>query len=615
MAGFQYEPLNASDDEIRILDLLPGPGPISCRLRNVRLSDQPQYEALSYCWGTSPRKRDICVNGHSISVGLNLYSALHHLRGTENHRSFWIDAICINQQDPAEKNTQIPLMGQIYEQCSRAVIWLGPSDILTRRAFRVLRVLLEYAHIWPLGNFLVSLHEWRDAKFKLGQTTGRSPKSDKILKKNWFWDRIFDSLAIWYLWRRPWFSRVWILQESTVCPDAVVKCGHDEINWIQLIHYSREKEELNIPSEAEGPMLSHLNRRREVEMDLFDAFAINEDSLATNPRDKIYGVLALVHSSDSIDINIDYSKDPSDIYLEFTTAILKARSDLDVLVRARGDIPYPDGKRLPSWSLSWEISHSQQLYSLSFSQNMKDRTPKPPSPDDVRATQNSRPQVTFAEDGKVIGLSSVRFDEITAVGLPMPQSHLSPRSRLQMFKTYLSWRKICDLDSSTAYEPTGQSHREVFWRMLKWFFLHSGYVNVAKENAELDAFDKTVVKLTSLLPRYLLGIQIGIVLLFVWDIFLEFAFTTGFYTESPSFFFEASAGWGRTMVRTSNGFMGLAPSTVKVGDAIFLASGSRAPLTFRQYGGRWRLIGETYVHGIMSGQAFDSSKCEMMWVE
>ncbi|KAH7176773.1 heterokaryon incompatibility protein-domain-containing protein [Dactylonectria macrodidyma] len=612
MAALRYEPLSTSDDEIRILDLLPGLGPISCRLRNVKLSDHPQYEALSYCWGTSAKKRVISINDHPVPIGINLYSALQHLRTNEHPRSFWVDATCINQEDAAEKNVQIPLMGKIYAQCSRAVIWLGPSDVLTRRAFRALKVLLEYSHIWPLGNFLVSIHCWRHAERNLGQTTGRTPQSDKNLNQNWFWDRIFDSLAFFFLWRKPWFSRVWVLQEATVCPDAIVKCGDDEINWTRFIHYWNHNEELDVPSGSQGPLVARLGWKREVPMDLFDAFAMNEDSLATNPRDKIYGVLAFVKYNDYIKIDVDYAKDPADIYLEFSTATLKARSDLDMLTRSCGD-RLCDGQRLPSWSLSWDISQDQQLYGLTFSIQSKGRDPKPPSPDDVRATGDSKPHVSFSKDGKLLGLLGMRFDEITFVGEPSPQSHVW--QRIQMFKAYLSWRNICDLDSPTDYEPTGQSRREVFWRTMKWFRLLTGYANVEEENEQLAAFDKTFMKLTTLLPQYLFGIQIGIILLIVWDLWLEFAFTTGFYTTSPSWFFDATAGWGRNMAKTSNGFVALGPSTLRPGDVIFLVSGSKAPLTFRQYGDRWRVVGETYIHGIMSGQVFDSSKCEEMWVE
>jgi hypothetical protein len=40
----------------------------------------------------------------------------------------WIDQICINQPDPAEKVQQIPLMGMIYTHATNTIIWLGDAD-------------------------------------------------------------------------------------------------------------------------------------------------------------------------------------------------------------------------------------------------------------------------------------------------------------------------------------------------------------------------------------------------------------------------------------------------------------------------------------------------------
>lgn len=39
----------------------------------------------------------------------------------------WIDALCINQQDAAEVNQQVLLMGDIYNLCRQTIVWLGPD--------------------------------------------------------------------------------------------------------------------------------------------------------------------------------------------------------------------------------------------------------------------------------------------------------------------------------------------------------------------------------------------------------------------------------------------------------------------------------------------------------
>jgi hypothetical protein len=84
-----------SGDFIRILDLLPGRAedPIQCDLRVASLSDQIQYEALSYVWGHHSRM--ILIAGLKFSVTENLYAALKQLRHTSSKRALWADQLCI----------------------------------------------------------------------------------------------------------------------------------------------------------------------------------------------------------------------------------------------------------------------------------------------------------------------------------------------------------------------------------------------------------------------------------------------------------------------------------------------------------------------------------------
>jgi hypothetical protein len=53
---------------------------------------------------------------------------LRYLRKRNFERYLWIDAICINQADADEKGMQFTMMGSIYAQASRVLIWLGPPS-------------------------------------------------------------------------------------------------------------------------------------------------------------------------------------------------------------------------------------------------------------------------------------------------------------------------------------------------------------------------------------------------------------------------------------------------------------------------------------------------------
>ena len=66
------------------------------------------------------------------------------------------------------------------------------------------------------------------------------------------------------------------------------------------------------------------------------------------------------------------------------------------------------------------------------------------------------------------------------------------------------------------------------------------------------------------------------------------------------------------MVRKKAGYIGLAPGRTEVGDVIGVFEGGKAPLVMRPHGQQWELIGDSYIHGVMHGEAFKPSKCQAM---
>jgi hypothetical protein len=105
--GISYKPLDFVNFEFRLLTLLETEdssqeGQIRCELKHAYLDDPPQYHALSYCWGDPTVTAPILVNGSTMEVTTNLEAALPELRG-QKIKTIWVDALCINQQDPTER--------------------------------------------------------------------------------------------------------------------------------------------------------------------------------------------------------------------------------------------------------------------------------------------------------------------------------------------------------------------------------------------------------------------------------------------------------------------------------------------------------------------------------
>ena len=186
-SSFPYRRLNHENTEIRLLVLLPGKGAsvVEIEIFHTTLDQNPNYEALSYCWGEPSDTTPICLkaqNEHSIAprpgpTGLlntaslnmpktwvfpntldspgiyqfqatvNLESALRQLRHETEARTLWVDAICINQQDDSEKGHQVRQMDQVYKRCSRVCIWLGPAADNSDAAMDMLHMISRGAEI------------------------------------------------------------------------------------------------------------------------------------------------------------------------------------------------------------------------------------------------------------------------------------------------------------------------------------------------------------------------------------------------------------------------------------------------------------------------------------
>lgn len=142
MATYEYQPLS-TPTSFRVIVLKPAileNQALEVELHEARLGT-PHYEALSYTWGqrhgtipircydaapSRPERRKTTTT--TILITPNCESALRHLRHRFKARQLWIDAICIDQASVAEKNQQVPLMGEIYMSAARTVIWLGPGE-------------------------------------------------------------------------------------------------------------------------------------------------------------------------------------------------------------------------------------------------------------------------------------------------------------------------------------------------------------------------------------------------------------------------------------------------------------------------------------------------------
>lgn len=124
-----YADLQMRDRQIRLIEITSTQPEIVCKLEVVSLADEPAYSALSYVWGDPEVTQCVLVNGKRVNVTTNLASALEHapkhLEDAKAAPRLWADALCINQNDPDEKNHQVPFMKEIYSQAEIVICCLG----------------------------------------------------------------------------------------------------------------------------------------------------------------------------------------------------------------------------------------------------------------------------------------------------------------------------------------------------------------------------------------------------------------------------------------------------------------------------------------------------------
>jgi Heterokaryon incompatibility protein (HET) len=129
-----YKPLNPRANEIRLVRLKSlkhnrdnrfDDHHVICELEHVGRTERIEYTALSYAWQDGREQQQITIANNMQNVSANLAAAIKELRDETNDILLWIDQLCINQTDDAEKAQQVQEMKSIYERASHVAVWIG----------------------------------------------------------------------------------------------------------------------------------------------------------------------------------------------------------------------------------------------------------------------------------------------------------------------------------------------------------------------------------------------------------------------------------------------------------------------------------------------------------
>jgi hypothetical protein len=335
LAKYTYRPMR-NGDSIRLVYLhhpLDDSAPITISIFRAPLSDAKlEYEALSYTWGNQYSKQTVfCRNPPSVlEVTQNCYSALRRLRN-DSIRCLWIDAICINQNDDNERSAQVRMMDRVFAMASRVIVDLGEETPGSRLLFDE---LVE-----------------ADQSNKLTGKYTRPRPSDKIIQE------------LECLFRRPWFWRVWVIQEVIANPCVRIMCGTHQSSWDALEACDMGYAQTRVSMKEDPPIMRINSPYQLQEYKLPDGLwriLLNTRSLtASDPRDRVFALLYLLGSGlDIRDQLVDYSQS-SEVIFTRVGKILLSQVGLKLLTAARRG----HARDMPSWVPDWSQKHQDSLSS------------------------------------------------------------------------------------------------------------------------------------------------------------------------------------------------------------------------------------------------------------
>lgn len=190
MQEFTYQPLK-TDKSFRLATLHGGEqnDQVKITVQEYELDTCPAYIALSYEWGYEQEKI-ISLNESPFRIRTNLYDFLKVIRPEPSRtRLLFIDAICINQIDHAERSSQVHSMRDVYEGAANVWAWLGQDSVASDAV----------------------------ADACQGQPANELQRSAREVLQRRYW------------------TRMWMMSELMIAKTITLYCGHRSFFWDQLV--------------------------------------------------------------------------------------------------------------------------------------------------------------------------------------------------------------------------------------------------------------------------------------------------------------------------------------------------------------------------------------------
>lgn len=685
--GFRYD-AQLRPDEFRLIRLPPAiaddingttASPPTFTIHTFSLTQPPPYIALSYTWGpalppktttttTAPqpppsRKVLITLNNRPFPVLTNLFEALARIAAARPGEYLWVDGVCINQDDVAERSAQVRAMDLVYSGARETIVWLGEGTPAAERAMPKLEAMagptagaeeriLDWGRTQTFGDAFVADNEEQLARNGLPPMTSND------------WTDIGDIVS------RAWFGRVWIIQEVALSRNPTILIGPHALPWSTLGNaalivlgsnamtalYGLDNGGQNHKLVEGLVFASNLHTLREwcrgdespfkdviastdyasgIQSDtlgtaLLNVLMISKGSMSTVRQDRVYGLLGILNHIAKTkglplpDIKVDYKSSSDHVLAALGSYLYQETRSLNLLSLA-GEASRSATSHLPTWIPTFENVNHPIL------------GPNYTSLRPYNASTFTNPLLRLDEPSHTlhVQVAAPTLGSIEELGETWPEL---------LQGQFLKSIAIL-LHCGNTYSPTGEPIVEAFWRTL---ILDSNLTSRPAPPALSSSFKSwfNVLSITAILKsfnthRHLHDIFDALEPLFTLadnkdatsllpksQAMYEFLCSLGAFskpgiqvmTEQERNAYMARLGEGsstyegllrltlliaRRLVRTVRGYLCLTPVKAEVGDRIMVVKGCSTPLVLRRVNetpDTFKVIGDVYVHGVMFGE-------------
>ncbi|KAI5920639.1 heterokaryon incompatibility protein-domain-containing protein [Camillea tinctor] len=580
---YQYTRL-PTETSFRLLELFPGNdhAPVSYHLRVEDWTKPPEYEAVSYAWGDANKKALSICNGFHLMISNGLRDALTEMRYRNHARLLWVDAVCIDQANNDERGKQVSNMRSIYEGAKSVLVWLGKD--VERQGERAVSAMCEIAS--------ECLH----------LTTGRKSVDVTELKsKDELWDLLPEEILVnlqcdtpdsWrslaWLFSRPWFSRLWVLQEVNSNREVRVLCGSTKVCWdvvVLVASYIRHHPKIYLRwgfPESYYVNAYYMRRRYWLErVSLASLLNWGRSFDTSDPLDRVYALMGMPSFTQTqYSKAADYSRPKVELYTDITAWCIQKTESLRVLCYSQH---LKDSEEFPSWVPQWDRTARYQAIEDSLTKLR------------WRSSGDTKLQAKIETGTRVIRLKGMVFDVIESQRY-LGRNMWSGSQVSQDHPVLEYWEKQRSHPTITTY-PTGESNLDALSLVLTTGLDHNqrkASENPASFKASFTAYLNQLLEITRSDAWPYKGEETG---------------------EGGDWFkYETlvrSKCYNRYLFSTRNGYLGLGPDC-RAGDLVCLLFGGEVPFVLRPKDGHYQLVGDAYVHGIMEGEAIHRDDEELL---